>query len=485
MSHHARTAYGKGRTVLAVLPILLALTAVVPSAKGGDWIASPYRAKCVVLLDEQPELQNVWRDALPAALPMWIRARLGPMIHLETSVQPTASWRIGDLANVRTEAVLHWEPAATSFDKVFVVVVESSGLVVDVGCIEWDMHTRSFSDAIVERHPLAPSLDRAIAHSLLRAFRPIGRIIRFEQRKATLEMRAGQFASSGVSGAQPGPGQVMQPFHCRLNARGEITEDGIAAVRWTMLRVDPSSTDHVRADGTILCSIDSGFRSPFRVRSSRRVERYALGVRSGLDQTIFQLESNTDPAKPLLGYELHGRRPDESRYELVGTSDRQGRIIVARQDPAYRIFCVKHGNMLLAKLPCLVGLEVEIKLELPDDAERLKAEAFTRGIEDDLLDTIVKRELAMASFRRRLARHRLTARDLEAARRDLRQIEALNQPDDLFRAIQRRETAYRSDDPFVQKRIDLLFRDLRQSIRSSMDPKVIAKLESELAERER
>ncbi len=454
----------------------------VPALPANDWAATPYRAKAIILLDENPELCDAWRDTLSAAVIQVVHAQFGPFMQLEADVREAAAWRCDDLLEMSTGQVQDWEQAATSFDKLFVVIVESAARDIRLGCVEWDARTRSFSEVLIDESVPLTSLHRAVGTFLGRSFRPIGRLVNVGRTTVTLEMRAGALGTMTAVGGGLSPGEILQPVNCRLNRLGEITEDGITAVPWTMLRVVPWPDDQVPAPELVACAIDSGLRSPFRVRSSRRIERFALRVRPICDQTTFRFVSVTKPDEPLVGYELHGRRPDENGYDLVGTSDHRGLIVIPRGTQPYRMFYVKHGNVLLARLPCLLGLQSEVTLSLPNYTDRLKAEAFARGVEDDLLDAIVKRELVVAAFRRRLTADEISEADLQAAARLLPEIELLNRPDDLFREIQRREAMFRSSDPIVQKRIDMLFNDLRQTIRKSMDTNLVAKLQSELAE---
>ncbi len=60
--------------------------------------------------------------------------------------------------------------------------------------------------------------------------------------------------------------------------------------------------------------------------------------------------------------------------------------------PLY-LYYVKNGNNVLARLPIVTGLFQEEIADLPDDRRRLEAEGFIRGLEREILDTIMYRKI--------------------------------------------------------------------------------------------
>jgi hypothetical protein len=470
----------------AISLLVTLLIVLVPASLAADsWTSSPYRARVWLMLPTAPEFQDAWQSRLPRSLTVLTRSYFGAAMTCDIVFAAPSV----DVTEVRQENGIPLRRLAEvdadigKLDKLFVVSVEV-GSVSGIGLMarELDCGTRLWGPVYSAPVDDISRIDWDMAAAIRQVFRPVGRVARVQKQSVELEMRSGLLSELSAATIVPAANAILQPVTRRTDRLGQVAEDGIQAIPWTILQViEAQQSDDIPA-GNLLCKIDSGLRAPLRARTSRRVDRLALLVTPTYERTVFKLQTEEAPPRALAGYELHARLPKEKKAVFVGRSDWTGKISVARDRHPYKIFYVKHGNVLLARLPCAVGLDQELTITLPDHRERLKAEAFARGIEDDLLDLVARREIAAAKIRRQLRGEVVTAENITAATHALAAVQKLNRGDGLLRAIQRREATFASDNRAVQRRIDLLFSSLRQSIRQTMSPSYIAKLETEIDE---
>lgn len=446
----------------------------VPSAVMGDeaWVETPYRAVIWLAMPSDAETHDLWADRLPAKLLDRCKSHFGAALRCEVSAPPSAvveSTLNGD--EVPLDLVGSPDDPIWKKDKLFLVVVQRRPGGVDVSVRELDCRTRLWGPAKESSGVQLERLDRAIAAAIFDVFRCLGRISHIEKNSATLEMRAGLLA--GLSQAQtiPNPGSIFHPVIRRVDRRGVAAADGAAVVPWTLLQVqsaDEDASSKSISAAKVRCRVDSGFRSPFRARTVRRVERLGLFVTPMHDHTVFELRTRGNPVQPLLGYEVHARLPGAKTMTYVGRSGWDGNVVVPRDEHPYKIYYIKHGDVLLAKLPCAAGLKPRVTVELADHSERLRAEGFINGIEDELLDLVIRREISAAKLHQQIDKELVTESDITKANELHTEVRRINRSDELLEALQREEAKFSSQDRAVQSRIDRMFARTRKSIRDTI-----------------
>ena len=67
-----------------------------------------------------------------------------------------------------------------------------------------------------------------------------------------------------------------------------------------------------------------------------------------------------------------------------------------------RVLLVKSGGMIMAKLPLLPGLSPVALAQMPDDQRRLQVEGLVAGFQEELVDTIARRQVLMSRVRLRM-----------------------------------------------------------------------------------
>ena len=101
------------------------------------------------------------------------------------------------------------------------------------------------------------------------------------------------------------------------------------------------------------------------------------------------------------------------------------------------------------------------EVRVPDDPVRLAAEATVLGIQEQVIELTARREILQ--MRRR---HQLARGDTAAADQTQRELAALPDAARLLIQLDIERLQYRSADPVVQSRIDAMFRETTEMVRT-------------------
>ena len=183
---------------------------------------------------------------------------------------------------------------------------------------------------------------------------------------------------------------------------------------------------------------------------------------------MLTLRSADKDTKPLTGYDVFVKPYSGSTTEHVGRSDLHGQVRLSRSPHVLNTYYVKHGGLLLAKLPIVVGQLQEVSIALRDDSLRMTVEGFLRGVEDRLIDAIVVRETHLQRARQLILREGFHAEDLERINAEIKMARESDRGRELIRLMQSRKTEFHSPDRQVQDRIDRMFSDLRRAIQRGL-----------------
>ena len=212
------------------------------------------------------------------------------------------------------------------------------------------------------------------------------------------------------------------------------------------------------------------------------MDRLALLFTPSYQQTVLTVKARDESAQPLFGYQVFVRPPGEGESKLIGTTDWQGQVTIPVSEQALQIVYIKNGGLLLARLPIVVGQEPEVEASIPDDRQRLRAEGFIRGIQDELVDTVARREAIALQIQRQIQSEFLTEADLDKADQLLQKLRDLSADVELARELERGRPNYSSPDNATQNRIDRLFRDTAAAIRGTLSNDLAGKLAAQIAE---
>lgn len=441
------------------------------AAQEVPWDLSPYRVRIWTVIPQIPELVGRGKHLEPS-IRKRIQLTCGPAWQLDIAEAPSSIARacVNSIPPLPSETLIVGDKEILKFDKVFIAKLSANdSLRAEVR--EFDTPTRLWGELETASIQLSPLFAEQVADLVLSAFAPVGRVGRTRENKVAVRMRAGMLTGDvATNPILPQPGDTLQVVIRKNNRLGELVAGGIMRVPWTVLNVEGQRA------GNVDCEIISGLRSPFRSRGSRRVERFAMLVRPHYEQTKVVMHARGDPAQKLTGYDIYAKLPKEKQTTWVGRSDWRGEVTILRDEHRFKVFYVRNGNRLLARLPMVPGAAKTLQAELADDSQRLAAEGFVTGLQEHIVDLVARREILMMRIRRRIDEENLTD-----AEKLLDEVRLLETRDDLDRRMQNEQQLFTTDDRVVQDKIDRLFRQTKDILYKYLDPAKIEDLRRELA----
>jgi hypothetical protein len=187
------------------------------------------------------------------------------------------------------------------------------------------------------------------------------------------------------------------------------------------------------------------------------------------------LVARAQPVRPLAGYDLYAHADQSDASTFIGRSDWQGNVRVPPGPQPLRTLYVKNGDQLLARLPIVPGEYPDVTVMLPDDSPRLEAEGFVTGLQEQLIDLMVRRTVLMMRIRQRIADE-----EFDEAEELVGQLRSLPTRDDLVRELRNRRQSFATDDRRIRSKIDKLFDDLAKRLHKHLDPREIETVQNEL-----
>lgn len=445
-----------------------ALFAAVPAGAQSVWELTPYRVQIVLATADNGRLD----PDLAATLGKQVVDRLDSLVGaawLTEPVRAEGALRHQMLDDLSTLSLEDLPAEILEADKVIVVAVQSDARATSIGAREFDVRTQAWG-APVERQVLqARPLDNEVVRAVLAAFAPLALVDDVEGKNVALKVRAAALAPRDPSLTPVAPGDLFRPI-TRYNERdGSLKK--IQVVPFTYVMID-ELRDAV-AQGTVY----SGLRSPLAARRRGRTEQLALAIKSPAGTTALALRSRTEPDRPLAGYEVYAYGPNDKTTVLLGRSDGDGIVEIPPGPQALRIVVVKSGGEFLARLPIVPGLEPVVEASMMSDDERIAAEGFIVGLQEELVDLVVRREVLMALIRARLADGNVE--EAERLNDELAELRTREQFALLLDAQKQRMVA---SDTIAQRKIDQLFTDTLQLVNNFMAAGPVEELQAELRE---
>lgn len=434
------------------------------------WEFTPYHNYAIVAFEQDPALTPAMQANLLRDLTEQADNVLGANwdMHVqEADADWTQAMPDGNLAEDPEsviQASLHLQDVRAAenliepVDKIFLVHISATALGKQVAVREFDVVTRTLSDAEVLVTPQDEVLSRLAFQALLTSFSPLARMEESDTEDIRLGLRAEGQPRRDASLQLVGPGDLFVPIIRQNNRDG--SPRGIKAVPWTYLRVNAPAEPAAGAAAAVEPSpfvnatTFSALRMAFSTRRRGREEKYALYVRPRYDSTTVKVVNRTDFVTPLAGYEFISYTPDSPVTTLLGTTDPRGEIEVAADDAPLHLLLVRSGGRLLARLPLVPGVTKEMQIELADDRDRLRIEGFIAGLQEEIVGVFTHREILI-----RLARQKLENNDVTAARELVDRIKKLPSADSFRDRIRARRSNFVSADSSIQQHILKLFSD--------------------------
>jgi len=476
--------------------IVLLWPAVAGAADQSVWPLTPYQVRVFVALAPEAPLTPRLEADLLADLSARIEAVVGPPWNVTMSAPPPALRRDkpklqrsarpkrDEFADLRRDMLYGLDTLQADKipipspepDKILFVAVTVVPGGLKVTARDFDVHTRTLSYPVTRPVWQIGSLCDASLDALLSAFAPLARVDRIERDGkdsiAVLRVKAAGLPIRDPSLKILQAGDVFRPLVCYKNRDNKYL--GTSRSRWSLCVVEKIAPEEVR------CRVHSGVRgAEMPTRGKGRAESLALRVQSPGGSTMVLLQSRVPPKKPLAGCDVYAYPPDKKdAVALVGQTDRRGLLLVPslKGSPA-RVLLVKNGNALLAKLPIVPGLERQVTAEIPNDDQRLGAEGFITGLQEELFDIVARQKIFVA-----MIKNRVDAKQFDKAAELIDKLRGLPTAQQLNLQLVSEQERLATSDPSIQKKIDMLMNDTRQLIDKWLDPQIIEDLERDLRE---
>ncbi len=300
-------------------------------------------------------------------------------------------------------AAMSMDPDASP-DKLIVVTINDERGMFDTTVQEMDLRTKIWGPLVKRRTELA-NLEPTIFESIKTAFMPVTRIETVRDRDVRVRVRASgiativerddegnlQLVPNTGSPAWIGEDEILLPVILRNDRRGNL--ESITPVQWTFLSILERDGPH------LACTTHAMRRTPLGGRIGGRVERIGLSVRAPSKPTRLRLVSSDGEQRPLADLEIISRGPGTAEgeaSEVLGKTDWRGEILIPPNDEGIRILGVFSGQRPLARVPMVPGLFDEQETTMPNDESRLYAEGIVRGLQNELMDNLARRQVLSA-----------------------------------------------------------------------------------------
>jgi hypothetical protein len=361
--------------------------------------------------------------------------------------------------------------AFDSYDKIFIVHARRDHYLGSIDVVEIDTLMRHFGPVTTVPFSSDGAIPFAIGQGITQAFAPVVRIENAGQRNAVGLLRASGLILDEASPATVAVGDALEPMVRKNDRNGRPIV--IGPMEWAVLLATEQQGRYLKMD------FYAGRAGGLQGRKNKRTFRMALKARAQGDSTLLRLHLQRDPNFPLIGYELHERELKSKKMTFVGRTDWNGRLRIEKGERPIRLLYVKNGGAVLARLPIIPGLLPNAVADLSGDDIRLQAEAYVRGVQNDITDLVAMRELYKARIRLRLKKGEMDkAEELMAGLRSQPNNEELSsaigrKQIEFLEAIGRKNVGQR-------RKVDEMFTTTRELLSKYVTKKLIDEVEADL-----
>jgi hypothetical protein len=489
----------------AVLAVLIVLGLMTTSAAAQTWEYSPYDIRLWVAVENLPETSGlaeeighdvavgarlasgvVWRifpEPAPQTARVDLLTRLDVLAPDQLATQDPDPFQIEPARFSRYHVAASGDGERLRADKLVIVAVRAGDSGYQVEVRELDVATRQWSELYTASTTQLQAIPALALTNVVRAIRPIAKVERVQGRSVLARLRASGLIATPDSPAAVTAGQVMTPV-IRRNARnGEPAPNGIYAPAWSYVAVD------AREETTVLGTISSGYGSVIPAKGSPRTERLLLGLKPHYTRTRLELRARVaatpgkgppPPGRLLAGYEVYVKNIGEEKTELLGLTDWNGGIELQPGANLLRLFYIKNGGQLVARLPLVVGHKEQITANVLDDDPRLAAESYVKSLQSRVTDLVARRQILEVRIRNKIKKG-----DFAAAHKLVADFRNLPTGAQLTRELEDTQRRMSNVSGVTGKRIEKLFLDAHKLLQGFLDPATADKLALEVAEAEK
>ena len=355
------------------------------------------------------------------------------------------------------------------FDKIFLVDLHPHADRTEIAVVEMDVLMRHFGAPVLRSVANAGLVPDHMAAAITESFRPLVRIEEAGRKDATGLVRGGGLIVSEDHPALIRAGDILEPMIRKDDRNG--VPFVVGPMDWAFLVVTEAEPRIVQAD------FWSGRAGSLQGRKNKRTFRMGLRVKPRGRGSQLRLHAKGDEDEALIGYEIYEKDLETEEMNFVGRTDWDGRLQIEPTDKPFRLLYVKNGGAVLARLPIVPGLHERDVANLTGDDDRLEAEAFVKGVQNQIIDLVAVRELFKARVNMRLQRG-------EMDKAEELMVELRRQPDsrELNDSIAKRQVVFleKIENASQRKKVDLMFSTTQDLLAQFINPKLLQDLESNL-----
>jgi hypothetical protein len=460
--------FSRTGTFSAIAAIFLTLSAELNAMDSEVWQVTPYRIQVATAFERSPDLTPAVEKAFCADLRSRIESVVGAPWDVTVVCAPQEQRRalLYSLDDLSVEQAAKF---AGNIDKIMFLAVKSENGVLSATVREFDVRSQQLGPPTFRTAWHLGKLRDAAFDAILASFSPLANIdtVDTKNRTTILRLKAAGLPSRDPALSVIQPGMIFRAY-IRMNDR-----DGkprrVTPVAWTYLVVDKASAERLE------CRIESGMATPLNAKRRARMEQVALAIHPTRTPSVLVLQSRTEPKVPLPGFFVYEYDKETKDSALLGRTDWQGQISIAPSKKTLRTLAVKNGGELLARLPFVPGLDANVTAEIANDDYRLQAEGFVVGLQEQLVDLFVRRELL-----RRGALNKLDDGETDAAKSLFAELSRLPTAKTFSMKLMEEKKRLDTKDPVVQAKIDKLFSETQKLVDRCLDEKPIEELAGDI-----
>ena len=458
-----------------------------PKSASRAWNSRPYQVAVWVCYQGQPQLNAIEQTLLADIESECERLDASSwFVTAGTPPGPIRTTLIRSIENAVPDGAFETDPLLEHYDKLMVVRLTRSFGQTQIVVREFDLQTGQWGPIVERQSSNMAALGSVITEGIANAFMPLARIDRVDSDdkvhilpRATETCVRVEFPNAVASEIVP---VTSSPVYVR------DTDRFLPIIRTTdrsgnLKSLDPIEFTFLTIDSIepteLIASIHSRDRAPLAQRKSKRAQKLALVIRPVERPSILHLESFDKEPKPLEGYEVWARRPNDNKEvksDFLGKTDWKGNIEIPPDDEGLRLIYIKRGARALRKLPVIPGFKDRLVSQLPNDDARLFAEGVIRGYGNEIINLAVQRELLQQEIE-----GLIEDKEFEGAGEKLLEYKDLETPTDMKRRMSSEEVRLKS--MTNDKREFKYITDMFQSLKDLLNSKVANSRAIELQEK--
>jgi hypothetical protein len=452
--------------------------------------ASSYRIRVDVIVEARHAMSDFLRRTIAGELPQRLESALGGAGHVYVELQMVRSFPLVEAASgVDAANAPRAADDVAGVDKVLHLRVRETLWGFDFRAQDYDV-TTGYLCPPARREVRQPSrvVDAGL-DALLAAYSPAAEFqqIADDPDRVLVRPRLPATSPEAAPAARLREGDILIPVLKRNVPGDDASLSEAQLVPWTFLIVEraagaigPDDAHGSNADDElVLCRVESHSRRALGVRRRGRIDQLAIAVRPEPAPVTLQLVTQSEPREPLAGCNVYLREhnaDDAVEATAVGVSDLDGRVDLLPTSHPVQTLWIKSGELLLARLPVVWGLQTVVEVPLPEDPARIRAASDLQALRTDLVDLVARRNLLLARGRAAVADG-----DLTLARSIAMELDKLPTRAQFNQRIDSVANVAKSPDKLAQARIDMLVDQTRSVLGQYLDPREISKLHSQIS----